>query len=285
MIHCTGVSHAVGAKLFYNKAFGFEPRANLARLIAALGRLAFYMVEKQYGCPVEFTLDVIGGKWKCVILWWLRRGPKRFGELMQLMPRVSQKVLTARLRELEADGLIHRQVFQESPPRVEYSLTAFGETLRPITELMCDWGKAHAPEFQWAVMELRGLRILAIANDILTQRLQGELEELRGASVISTSLAIALQNFPDINPDLVLIDFSIEDDWRLFNQQLKPLMTDLLLTHPQHPVPAIALVPRKQNGDRPSLTGFNAELTEPIEISALVAAIANLTGRSAPTNP
>jgi DNA-binding HxlR family transcriptional regulator len=104
---------------------------------------------KKYSCPMEFTLDRIGGKWKSVILWWLRGGSKRFGELMQLMPEISQKVLTAQLRELEADSLIERQVFAESPPRVEYSLTAHGETLQPIMELMCEWGKANAKEHQF----------------------------------------------------------------------------------------------------------------------------------------
>jgi len=94
------------------------------------------MTTKKYGCPVEFTLDRIGGKWKAVILWWLKGGNKRFGELMQLMPEISQKVLTSQLRELEADGLIDRQVFAESPPRVEYSLSAHGTTLKPIMELM-----------------------------------------------------------------------------------------------------------------------------------------------------
>ncbi|NJO50224.1 MAG: helix-turn-helix transcriptional regulator [Leptolyngbyaceae cyanobacterium RM2_2_4] len=156
------------------------------------------MSEKQYSCPVEFTLDRIGGKWKCVILWWLRRGTKRFGELMQLMPGISQKVLTAQLRELEADGLISRQVFQETPPRVEYSLTAHGKTLRPITELMCNWGKANAPQFQFGLMCLRGLNILAIATPLTSQRLEAELGELRGAKVMVTSLAIALTTFTQI---------------------------------------------------------------------------------------
>ena len=107
------------------------------------------MAAKKYSCPVELTLDRIGGKWKVVILWWLRGGSKRFGELMHLMPEISQKVLTSQLRELEADGLIEREVLAESPPRVEYSLSAHGETLKPIMELMCEWGKANAKEHQF----------------------------------------------------------------------------------------------------------------------------------------
>jgi DNA-binding HxlR family transcriptional regulator len=107
------------------------------------------MATRKYSCPVEFTIDRIGGKWKAVILWWLKGGNKRFGELMQLMPDISQKVLTSQLRELEADGLIERQVFAESPPRVEYLLSAHGKTLKPIMELMCEWGKANAKEHQF----------------------------------------------------------------------------------------------------------------------------------------
>jgi DNA-binding HxlR family transcriptional regulator/CheY-like chemotaxis protein len=230
------------------------------------------MIEKQYGCPVEFTLDKIGGKWKCVILWWLRRGTKRFGELMQLMPGISQKVLTTQLRELEADGLITRQVFQETPPRVEYSLTAYGESLRPITELMCDWGKTNAPEFQFGVMCLRGLRILAIANPLLRQRLEAELGELRGANITITSLAIALNTLDQLRPNIVLIDLSVDEDFSLLHNSLKTLATDS-----QKTVPAIALTANDQERDRAILQGFSVHLMEPMETSELVGAIANLT--------
>ncbi|MBD1995634.1 winged helix-turn-helix transcriptional regulator [Leptolyngbya sp. FACHB-541] len=230
------------------------------------------MLEKQYGCPVEFTLDRIGGKWKCVILWWLRRGTKRFGELMQLMPGISRKVLTTQLRELEADGLISRQVFQETPPRVEYSLTAYGETLRPITELMCNWGKANAPEFQFGVMCLRGLRILAIANSLLRQRLEAELGELRGANLTITSLAIALNTLNQIRPDIVLIDFSVDEDFSLLHNPLKTLATDS-----QKSIPVIVLTANDHERDRALLQGFSLHLMEPVETSELVGAIANLT--------
>jgi DNA-binding HxlR family transcriptional regulator/CheY-like chemotaxis protein len=230
------------------------------------------MIEKQYGCPVEFTLDRIGGKWKCVILWWLRRGTKRFGELMQLMPGISQKVLAAQLRELEADGLITRQAFQEIPPRVEYSLTAYGETLRPITELMCDWGKANAPEFQFGLNCLRGLNILAIANPLLQQRLEAELGELRGAKMTITSLAIALNTLNQVCPDIVLIDYSIDEDFGLLHELLKTLSTDS-----QKPIPTIALTANDQERDRAFSQGFPIHLMEPVETSELVGAIANLT--------
>jgi DNA-binding HxlR family transcriptional regulator len=97
----------------------------------------------EYHCPVEATLDVIGGKWKVVILWWLRDAVRRFGELRRLIPGVSERMLTQQLRELEEHGVVHREVYREVPPRVEYSLTGYGKTLRPITDLMCAWGKEH----------------------------------------------------------------------------------------------------------------------------------------------
>jgi DNA-binding HxlR family transcriptional regulator len=96
-----------------------------------------------YRCPVEATLDEIGGKWKVVILFWLRDGTLRFGELRRKIPGVSERVLTQQLRELEAHGIVRREVFPVVPPRVEYSLTPYGQTLRPISELMCHWGKEH----------------------------------------------------------------------------------------------------------------------------------------------
>ena len=96
-----------------------------------------------YACPVEATLDVIGGKWKALILFHLRDGTLRFGALRRQVPGVSERMLTQQLRELEAHGVVRREVYAEVPPRVEYSLTPYGKTLRPITDLMCAWGKAH----------------------------------------------------------------------------------------------------------------------------------------------
>jgi DNA-binding HxlR family transcriptional regulator len=98
---------------------------------------------RAYRCPVEATLGVIGGKWKVLILFWLRDRTCRFGELKRQIPGVSERVLAQQLRELEADGIVRREVFPEVPPRVEYSLSDYGQTLRPITDLMCAWGKAH----------------------------------------------------------------------------------------------------------------------------------------------
>ena len=106
---------------------------------------------RQYNCPVEAALDVIGGKWKVLILCWLKEGVHRFGELRRRIPGVSERVLTQQLRELEAHGVVRRQLYAEVPPRVEYSLTPYGKTLRPITDLMCAWGKAHLKRLGAAV--------------------------------------------------------------------------------------------------------------------------------------
>jgi DNA-binding HxlR family transcriptional regulator len=99
------------------------------------------MKSKTYNCPVEATVDVIGGKWKAPILWHLRSGTKRFAELKRLMPNITERMLTQQLRELETDRVVARKVYAVVPPRVEYSLTEFGRSLEPILELMCQWGK------------------------------------------------------------------------------------------------------------------------------------------------
>ena len=91
-------------------------------------------------CPVETTLTLIGDKWKVLILRDLMTGTKRFGELKRTVGGVSQKVLTAQLRDMEAKGLLSRTVYPEVPPRVEYSLTERGKSLIPILDQMCEWG-------------------------------------------------------------------------------------------------------------------------------------------------
>ena len=97
-------------------------------------------------CPVETTLMLIGDKWKVLILRDLLPGTKRFGELKKSIGNVSQKVLTSQLRDMESNGLVNRKVYPEVPPRVEYSLTELGQSLKPILDAMWDWGeefKAH----------------------------------------------------------------------------------------------------------------------------------------------
>ncbi len=93
-----------------------------------------------YGCAIEAALDVIGNKWKGVILFHLLDGKKRFNELRRLIPSVTQRMLTLQLRELESDDVIIRKVYPEVPPKVEYSLTQFGKSLKPILFLLREWG-------------------------------------------------------------------------------------------------------------------------------------------------
>ncbi len=99
--------------------------------------------NKHYHCPVEATLDVIGGKWKPLILWQLRAEKLRFSRLRQSMQGISPKMLTKQLRELEEDGLLLREAYPEIPPRVEYSLTEFGKTVLPVLDALCEWGNGY----------------------------------------------------------------------------------------------------------------------------------------------
>ena len=94
-------------------------------------------------CPVETTLTLIGDKWKVLILRDLMPGTRRFGELRKSVGDVSQKVLTAQLRDMEKSGLVHREVYAEVPPRVEYSLTPLGRSLKPILDSMWAWGEGY----------------------------------------------------------------------------------------------------------------------------------------------
>jgi DNA-binding HxlR family transcriptional regulator len=94
-------------------------------------------------CPITATIDVIGGKWKPPILWLLLKGPMRFGELSKTMPAMSLKVLSKQLKELEADGIITRKAYPEVPPRVEYSLTEKGASLRPALTLLSEWSETY----------------------------------------------------------------------------------------------------------------------------------------------
>ena len=100
------------------------------------------MIDKNNlpACPVETTLKIIGDKWKVLILRDLFTGTKRFNELKRSLKDVTQKMLTQQLRELENDGIIHREVYPVVPPKVEYSLTELGNTLKPVIDSMYDWG-------------------------------------------------------------------------------------------------------------------------------------------------
>ena len=96
-------------------------------------------------CPVAAALEVIGGKWKPLILFHLRDRPMRFSELRRVVPEATQKMLTQQLRDLERDGIIHRKVYAVVPPKVDYSLTDYGQTLKPSLALMGAWGSRHRP--------------------------------------------------------------------------------------------------------------------------------------------
>jgi DNA-binding HxlR family transcriptional regulator len=96
--------------------------------------------RKAVSCPVETTLGVIGGQWKVMVLHYLLEGDQRFGELSRSLRGISARTLTKQLRELESDGIIHREVYQQIPPKVEYSLTSAGKKLKPVLVAMHDWG-------------------------------------------------------------------------------------------------------------------------------------------------
>lgn len=104
--------------------------------------------DPNYGCSIEVTLDVIGGKWKGTVLHRLIDGPARFNELRRLAPKATQRMMTLQLRELERDGVVCRTVYPEVPPKVEYALTDFGRTLAPILDTMSEWGARYQAEKQ-----------------------------------------------------------------------------------------------------------------------------------------
>lgn len=99
---------------------------------------------------MEATIDIIGGKWKSVILYHLIDDKKRFNELRRLIPGVTQRMLTLQLRELERDGIVCRTIYKQVPPKVEYSLTEFGKTLIPIIRQMMNWGTSYAGKIKEA---------------------------------------------------------------------------------------------------------------------------------------
>jgi len=102
------------------------------------------MAERPEGCPLERTLDVIAGRWRGLVLRELfRDGTLRFGELQRRLTGISQRVLTQELRELERLGVVHREVYQQVPPKVEYSLTPIGKSLSPVLDAMNAWGAAY----------------------------------------------------------------------------------------------------------------------------------------------
>ncbi|MDR1875227.1 MAG: helix-turn-helix transcriptional regulator [Synergistaceae bacterium] len=110
------------------------------------------MKRDEYECPLALALEMIGGKWKALVLYHLRKGALRTGELRRRLPNITQKMLTQVLRELEQDELVKRQVFDTVPPKVEYSLTDLGESVKPVLSAICSWGYVYAeyvsPKFE-----------------------------------------------------------------------------------------------------------------------------------------
>ncbi|HWR07202.1 helix-turn-helix domain-containing protein [Sporomusa sp.] len=102
----------------------------------------------EYQCSMELTLELIGGKWKSLILWYLGDNTLRFSELKKALPKVTQKMLTQQLRELEQSGLVYRYIYTQIPPKVEYSLTTSGKSLLPILASLCEWGQNYVNEVE-----------------------------------------------------------------------------------------------------------------------------------------
>ena len=107
-------------------------------------RFKYRMLNQDFHCALDVTMHYIGGKWKAVVLWYLRKGKKRFGELKELIPDITDKMLSLQLKALEEDGLIKRTVFPEVPPRVEYEYTDAGKSIIPVIEAIAAWGRHKA---------------------------------------------------------------------------------------------------------------------------------------------
>lgn len=99
--------------------------------------------KSNFNCPIEATIQLIGGKYKAIILWHLMNKTLRYNEIRKKIPNITDKMLAQQLRELEKDKLINRVVYPVVPPKTEYSLTNFGKTLSPILDAMCDWGSNY----------------------------------------------------------------------------------------------------------------------------------------------
>ncbi len=104
-------------------------------------------MKKEYICPIEISTEIIGGKWKPWILWYLREKPKRHSELKKEVSNISARILTQQLRELEEKKIVNRKVYAQVPPKVEYSLTELGKELEPVLLSMVQWGKRYQKEF------------------------------------------------------------------------------------------------------------------------------------------
>ena len=109
-----------------------------------MGSPASIEIPTPYQCPVTAAMQLIGGKWKIIVLWAISNGVNRFGMLQRAIPSITKKMLTSELRSLEANGLISRKVYPVVPPKVEYSITPLGETLAPVLNALGEWGVRYA---------------------------------------------------------------------------------------------------------------------------------------------
>jgi DNA-binding HxlR family transcriptional regulator/CheY-like chemotaxis protein len=229
---------------------------------------------KNYSCPVEVTIKAVGGKWKCLILWWLRRDARRFGELKLLISSITQKVLTQQLKELEKEGLIYRESFPESPPRVEYSLTPHGQTFTPITELMCEWGKVHRVGYQFNYCRLENTKILVVshdATDICTS-----LEERLGIAIAVTNLHEIPDLLNRIQPDAILIDLTSLND-----NEAQLLTSQVKLKQVEQKMAMVAMVLSNNSEERGRAfkMGFAVHIPKPVETIEMVSTLASLIGK------
>src|SRR6266516_1608895 len=117
--------------------------------------------QKAAVCPVEVTLSIVGGKWKLQIVYCLLSGTKRFGQLRRLIPGATQQMLTKKLRELEQAGVLHRHVYAQVPPKVEYSLTELGQSLEPVIRQLANWGEWYCAQTGRERPSVSGLREVA----------------------------------------------------------------------------------------------------------------------------
>jgi DNA-binding HxlR family transcriptional regulator len=109
------------------------------------------IMKQTYTCGLDAALDIVGGKWKALILWELAHGPHRFGELKRSIPGISDKMLAQQLRDMELHGLVHREIYQQIPPKVEYSLTDFGGSLSRVLVPLAEWGEEHLTTIEEAL--------------------------------------------------------------------------------------------------------------------------------------
>ncbi|MEM9092472.1 MAG: helix-turn-helix domain-containing protein [Cyanobacteria bacterium P01_F01_bin.53] len=238
------------------------------------------IANRSYGCPVEKTLEVVSGKWKCVILWWLRQGEKRFSEILLLIPAITNKVLTQQLRELESDDLIRRETYGERPPRVEYFLTKKGRSLQPLVELMCDWGKGQLSGFEFGILKLAGLKVLAVsATQPTAEALHTVLAETCGAELVmrsqATPLETILETHIQVEPEVVIVEFSdTTPDFRRLIQQVKQMEREQ-----ETSVVTIGLTHNSAERSQAFAQKFRLALSNPFEMDELVGAIASLTDR------